>query len=170
MVQRMFICAGVPLDSSVISKDEIATIFTTDNSVKSKTASSLSSESLRFIEASQFIDEFVFKTNKQQNITENDIIAGKNIWNSIENSMIDFWGSISLLNNQVNQVMRDIDNQLKNETTRDRMVAIYLYLEIYEQTVDAVRKNSVKYQEAFNFLKTRKIQSTMTDDQVSKMI
>lgn len=170
MVHKMFISVGVPLDNSVISKDDIATILKTDNFSKSITSNGLPSAFSRFIEATKFIDEFVYNTIELQNITENNIIVGKKIWNFIENSMIAFRGRISLLNNQVNQVMCDINNQNKNETSGDKMVAINLYLDIFEQTVDAVCTNSVKYKEAFDFLKMRKIESTMTDDQVSQMI
>ncbi|VVC24949.1 Hypothetical protein CINCED_3A001039 [Cinara cedri] len=165
LVHKILISVGVPLDSVVISNDELAAILIPDNPGESGSNSPL--EFLRFIEASQYIDDFVFDTIGHINITDPDINTGRKIWDSIEDSMIVFMENILLLTNQVNQMMHDINNELLiNRTNMDKMTMIYLYIDIFDQTVDAVWNNSVPYKEAFNFFKTLNLESIMNNVQM----
>ncbi|XP_029345253.1 uncharacterized protein LOC107882155 [Acyrthosiphon pisum] len=153
LTYNMFIGVGVPIKEQMYSNDDIAGFLLPENIYEWSDETVLDSpyKFIKLREASQIIESFVFEIKEFQNVTgTEDISTGLNIWKSIEDNMVDFMNNISILSNQVNQVINDM-NILQNNTV-DTSAMMYLYMDIFENMVDIMTENIVPYKNAFNFL------------------
>jgi len=151
----MFIGVGVPIQEHIYSNDDIARFLLPENIYEWSDETVLDSpyKFLKLREASQIIESFVFEIKEFQNVTgTEDIITGLNIWELIVEKMVDFMNNISILSNQVNQVINEMNILQKNVSTVDTSAMMYLYMDIFDNMVDIITENILPYKNAFNFL------------------
>lgn len=151
----MFIGVGVPIQEHIYSNDDIAGFLLPDNIYDWSDETVLDSpyKFLKLREASQIIESFVFEIKDFQNVTgTEDIITGLNLWKLIEDNMVNFMKNVSILSNQVNQVMNDMNIQQKNVNTVDTSEMMYLYMDVFDNMVDIMTENITPFKNAFNFL------------------
>jgi len=151
----MFIGVGVPIQEQIYSNDDIARFLLPENIYEWSDETVLDSpyKFLKLREASQIIESFVFEIKEFQNVTgTEDIITGLNIWELIVEKMVDFMNNISILSNQVNQVINEMNILQKNVSTVDTSAMMYLYPDIFDNMVDIITENILPYKNAFNFL------------------
>jgi len=151
----MFIGVGLPIQSETYSNDDIAAFLLPDNIYDWSDEMVLESpyKFIKFREASEIIESFVFEIKEFQNVTgTEDKIIGLNIWELIKDKMVNFMNNINILSNQVNQYINDLNIQKNNVSTVDPSTMKNLYLNIFDQMVDVMTENIVPYKNAFNFL------------------
>lgn len=167
---KIFVGIGLPIKNLVFSKEEIASILIPENSVdSSETLDDMALEYLKFIDASQMVDTFVFKIKKFQTITnKDDIRTGLNLWKSIESEMANFMNNISIGTNYVYQNMINSNITSQNISTVEPMSMIYIYKDIFDQTVDTVLSSIVPYREALNFVEKFNTESKLNNNEVSE--
>lgn len=163
---------GVPVENVMFSNKDIAAILEPNDSFdSSETIIKSSLEFLKFRETSQNIDNFVLIFEKFHNITEiDDINTGLNLWNSIENSMVNFMENISFATNQINQWMIDLDIAQNDQSYIDSIYMMTLYLDIFDRMVYTVSNSSKAYKEAFNFIEHFNPRFNIKNTNVSKYL
>lgn len=155
---KMFVGCGVPLEEIDFSKDKKAALHP-----------NVWNEFIKFREASQIMEDFVFKVKNQKIITDfDDINTSVTLWSSIGDEMIEFMKTVSILSNSIDQRMSDLNVSQNDITTADPAVMMSLYVDIFDQMVHLVSKSSMIYQRAFNLLKKYNLETK--DEQVSKSI
>lgn len=151
----MFIRVGIPIKEQIYSNDDIAAFLIPDNidDWSDETVLDLPYKFLKLREASQIIESFVFEIKEYKNVTgAEDIIAGKKIWKSVEDNLVNFMKKIYTLSNKVNQVIYDLNIQQKTVSIVKPSVMRNLYLDIYDEMIDTMSKHISPYKNAFNFL------------------
>jgi len=151
----MFIGIGLPIQTQIYSNDDIADFLLPNFTYNSSDKAVLNSpyNFIKFREASEIIENFVFEIKEFQSVTETeDEVTGLRIWELIKNKMTNFMDNINILSNQVNQYINDMNIQQNNVSTVDRSAMKNLYLYIFDQMVDIMTENIEPYKNAFNFL------------------
>lgn len=155
LTYNMFIGVGVPIQEHIYSNDDIAGCLLPDNIYYWSDNTVLDSpyKFLKLREASQIIESIVFEIKEFQNVTGTEnIVEGLVLWKLIEDNMVNFMENISILSNQVNQVMNDMNIQQKNLNTVDTLEMMYLYMDVFDNMVDIMADNIAPFKNAFNFL------------------
>lgn len=150
---------GVPITNQFHSNEEIASILIPNNAdIYEATANDPPMQFLRFREASQDIEDFVFESMSFQNEMNTDgINTGLYLWSLIQESTIDFMNRINYLTNTL--------NTMESPNTKQETMALYNY--IFEQTVNTVLRSTNSYIKSFNFLEKYNVKLKMNNIQVS---
>lgn len=160
LTHRIFVECGVPIKNRVFSNDEISANFIPDKLYNSPNVIyNTGLEFLRFRDASQVIEDFVFEVKNFQKITNlDDVKTGMVLWETINSAMVKFMRDISYITNKLNNEMV-IDSNINNTTMMKE-----LYSNTFNQIVYAVTNNIKSYQNAFNFLKTYNMDFVRNND------
>lgn len=156
LTYKIFVGCGIPIPKkNIFSDDQIATsLIPTNLYDPSKKIYSTLIEFLRFREASKQIERFVFKAMNLQRIKNiDDVQLGVVLWDSINNAMDKFLKDISILSNQVNKWIINFV-VVHNSTVDPTTMMMFLYKKIFDKTVVAVSKNTIIFQNAFDYLIT----------------
>lgn len=160
LTYKMLDGVGVPITDQVHANEEIASILIPNSAVNSEPkADDPPMQFLRFREASQDIEDFVFKcmVSKKAKKT-NDKNTGLYLWSLIQESTVDFMNRINYLTNKLDIIQKPYDT--------DKMIG--LYNDTFEQTVDAVLRSADSYAKTFTFLEKYNIKfNTTNKNQVS---
>lgn len=160
LTHRIFVECGVPIKNRVFSNDEISANFIPDKLYNSPNVIyNTGLEFLRFRDASQVIEDFVFEVKDFQKITNlDDVKTGMVLWETINSAMVKFMRDISYITNKLNNEMV-IDSNINNTTMMKE-----LYSNTFNKIVYAVTNNIKTYQNAFNFLKTYNMDFVTNND------
>lgn len=160
LIYRIFVECGVPIKNRVFSNDEISANFIPDKLyISPNVIYNTILEFLRFRDASQIIEDFVFEVQDFQKIQNiDDVKTGVVLWETVNSAMVKFMYDISYITNKLNNEMI-IDSNINNTTKMKE-----LYLITFNQIVFAVTNNIVPYQNAFNFLKTHNADFVTNND------
>lgn len=151
LVYNMFIGVGIPIKKLAFTKDDVAAILSSNNIVNSETTVVDSPiDFLRFREASQIIEEYVFEIKKFKTIVDDDNInIGLNLWNSVQDTMNDFMNNISSLTEQISKMVAILKSQQKSVNPK---VMRKLYTSVFDKMILIVSRSIISYQGAFKFL------------------
>lgn len=169
MTYNIFVDIGLPIQNLVFSKEEIASILIPENSAdSSEILDDMALEYLKFRNASQIVEKFVFKIKKYKTImNSDDIKTGLNLWNSIKSEMANFMNNISIVTNYVYQYITNLNIISQTISTAEPMPMIYLYKNIFDQTIETVLSSTVVYREALNFVEKFNPESKLNNNKVS---
>lgn len=164
----MLIDAGLPISGTTYSNYEIASVLVPSAEISDGT-SGPPLKFLRFREASQTIEDFVFKFDMFQVITaDEDLSTAYTLWYTIQDNMFDFMNKISSLTSQVDDGFIELGVQQQNLSNVDTSVMKKLYLDIFNETVNAVSSSSASYTGIFNLLKKYCLDFQKKTEQVSE--
>lgn len=163
----MFIDAGLLISGSTYSNEELAYMLVSSAEIYNGT-SGPPQQFLRFREASQMIEDFVFKVDMFQNIAEDkDMDTAYNLWNTIQNEMFDFINKIASLTKQVDDKLIELGIQEKDLSDVDLSAMKELYLDIFDETVNAVSFSTATYTSVFTFFEKYSLGFQNKNEQVS---
>lgn len=146
----MLIGIGIPIQNQVYTNEEIAFFLVPYRFYEDEPVIESPYNFLNFRETSASIEDFVFEIKKFQKVTEDeDIVIGLSIWESIEESMINFLNNMYTLSNEVKQVINDDPDIQQND---DPLAMGDFYLNIFEKIVRTVSNNIDSYKNAIKFL------------------
>jgi hypothetical protein len=162
----MLIDAGLPISGSTYSNYDIASTLVPSAEVSDESHGP-QLQFLRFREASQKIEDFVSKVDLLQNIIEDeDIKTAYTLWNTIQDEMFDFMNKMILLTSQVDDRFIELGIQLQHISNVNSLEMKKLYLDIFNETVNAVSFSTTSYIEVFNFLQKFSFEFQKENEQV----
>lgn len=165
----MLIDAGLQISGSTYSNYDIASMLVPSVEVSDK-ASGPQLQFLKFREASQKIEDFVSKVDMFQNIIEDeDINRAYMLWNTIQDKMFDFINKILSLTNQVDDEFIKLGIKLQNQSNVDSSEMKKLYMDIFDEIINAVSFSTASYTEVFNFLQKFNFEIEKKNKQVSEL-
>ncbi|XP_025412228.1 uncharacterized protein LOC112684783 [Sipha flava] len=168
LTYKMLIDAGLPISGSTYSNYDIASTLVPSAEVSDESHGP-QLQFLRFREASQKIEDFVSKVDLLQNIIEDeDIKTAYTLWNTIQDEMFDFMNKMILLTSQVDDRFIELGIQLQHISNVNSLEMKKLYLDIFNETVNAVSFSTTSYIEVFNFLQKFSFEFQKENEQIKK--
>lgn len=154
LMYDIFIGCGIPIEKEMVFSDDIIATYLIPNHLfdPAKTVYVTLLEFLRFRDASEKIEGFVFKAMQLQQIKNTDAVElGLVLWKSINKAMSYFMNDVSILCAQVNNWIIKLDDNTHNSKT-DPAIMLFLYVNIFDKLAAAVSNNTIAYQNALDYL------------------